>query len=37
MTPSPPRTPQEVFAHHAADANWDLNTRLFDGDVLWTP
>lgn len=37
MTPSPPRTPHGVFAHHGADANWDLNNRLFDGDVLWTP
>ncbi|OCB25037.1 nuclear transport factor 2 family protein [Mycobacterium intracellulare] len=80
MTPTPSRTPQEVFAHHGAalaagdldeiltdyaedsvlitpagvarcgqairrvfaqlladipDANWDLKTQLFDGDVLF--
>lgn len=80
MTPTPWRTPQEVFAHHGAalaagdldeiltdyaedsvlitpagvargrqairrvfaqlladipDANWDLKTQLFDGDVLF--
>ena len=80
MTPTPSRTPQEVFAHHGTalaagdldeivvdyaedsvllspagvargkdairrvfatlladlpDANWDLKTQLFDGDVLF--